>query len=335
MGVPHDQLPAWDDIQFVQPSSRDAHFSTTKPVDTTTVIGPRASKPLTLAIPLFVSDMSFGALSEEAKISLALGADGAGTGICSGEGGMLPEEKAANGRYFYELASGRFGCLSIASLTSRPFILSLVKEQRPNRRSLTGSEVQGKIAEVRNLDPGTDAVSPATFPDLITADDYRELAAEVREVSGGVPIGAKLSAQHIEADIDAALSIGVDYIIVDGRGGGTGAAPRIFRDNISVPTIPALARARRHLDSSGASDGHAHRHWWVADSSRLREGIGSRCRCNCSREQCDASDWLPRHAGLQHKQLSSRHRNSTGRSSVTTCHQRSCRSLDSLLCVFG
>lgn len=73
------------------------------------IVGPRARKPLRLEIPLFVSDMSFGALSEEAKIALAQGAEGAGTGICSGEGGMLPQEHAANSRYFYELASARFG----------------------------------------------------------------------------------------------------------------------------------------------------------------------------------------------------------------------------------
>ena len=101
---------------------------------------------------------------------------------------------------------------------------------------------------------GTDAISPPTFTDLVTDDDFRSLAEEVRAASGGIPIGAKLSAQHIEADIDAALRIGVDYVILDGRGGGTGAAPLVFRDNISVPTIPALARARRHLDASGADD---------------------------------------------------------------------------------
>ncbi len=70
----------------------------------------------------------------------------------------------------------------------------------------------------------------------------------MREVAGGIPIGFKLSAQHIERDIDFALEASADYIILDGRGGGTGAAPTLFRDNISVPTIPALARARRHLD---------------------------------------------------------------------------------------
>ena len=88
--------------------------------------------------------------------------------------------------------------------------------------------------------------------ELTTSEDYRYIADQVREVSGGIPIGFKLSAQHIEDDIDFALSIGVDYIILDGRGGGTGAAPEIFKNNISVPTIPALARARKHLDKSGA-----------------------------------------------------------------------------------
>ena len=112
----------------------------------------------------------------------------------------------------------------------------------------------GKIAEVRGLEPGHPAISPPTFPDLVTADDFRGVAAEVRDVTGGIPIGFKLSAQHIEADIDFALDVGCDYIILDGRGGATGAAPEIFKQNISVPTMAALPRARRHLDTCGAGD---------------------------------------------------------------------------------
>jgi glutamate synthase domain-containing protein 2 len=117
---------------------------------------------------------------------------------------------------------------------------------------LPGKKVKGKIAEVRGLEEGKSAVSPARFPDWTTPADFRFFAGEVRDATGGVPIGFKLSAQHIEQDIDAALDVGVDYVILDGRGGATGAAPLIFRDNISVPTIPALARARRHLDAAGA-----------------------------------------------------------------------------------
>jgi len=105
---------------------------------------------------------------------------------------------------------------------------------------------------VRGLPEGQSAISPARFPDWTDLSQIREFATEVRENTGGIPIGYKLSAQHIEKDIDAALEVGVDYIILDGRGGGTGAAPLIFRDNISVPTIPALARARRHLDNCDA-----------------------------------------------------------------------------------
>ena len=107
---------------------------------------------------------------------------------------------------------------------------------------------------MRGLPEHTDAVSPATFADLDSAADFREFADHVRDLSGGIPIGFKLSANHIEADIDFALEATADYIILDGRGGGTGAAPLIFRDNISVPTIPALARARHHLDRAGCQD---------------------------------------------------------------------------------
>ena len=90
--------------------------------------------------------------------------------------------------------------------------------------------------------------------DLVTPDDYLRFSDRVREITGGIPIGFKMSANHIELDIDFALAAGADYIILDGRGGGTGAAPRLFRDHISVPTIPALARARHHLDERGRQD---------------------------------------------------------------------------------
>ncbi len=107
------------------------------------------------------------------------------------------------------------------------------------------------IASVRGIPVGTAAISPATFPDLDTASDFAEVAEEVRSITGGIPIGFKMSAQHIEADLDFAIEVGAEYIILDGRGGGTGSAPTIFRDNISVPTLPALARARRHLERCG------------------------------------------------------------------------------------
>jgi len=255
MGVPRQELPIWEDIQFVTAQLHRLPQLDDVPVGHDLVIGPGAKKPLKLDIPLFVSDMSFGALSEEAKVALAKGEELAGTGICSGEGGMLPEEQAANSRYFYELASARFGFSMDKLREVQAFHFKGGQGAKTGTGGhLPGCKVKGKIAEVRGLKEGTAAVSPARFPDWDSLEVYREFATEVREETDGIPVGVKLSAQYIEKDMDAAFEIGVDYIILDGRGGGTGAAPVIFRDNISVPTIPALARARRHLDRSDQPD---------------------------------------------------------------------------------
>jgi glutamate synthase domain-containing protein 2/nitrite reductase/ring-hydroxylating ferredoxin subunit len=249
MGVPLTELPRWSDLQILTAQLARRPFLDDVDVGTDLVIGPKAQKPLRLEIPLFVSDMSFGALSMEAKVALAIGAEMAGTGIASGEGGMLPEEHEANSRYFYELGSGRFGWhLDLVKGVQAFHFKGGQGAKTGTGGHLPGEKVVGRIADVRGLEPGQPAVSPATFKDLITVGDFRHLADQVREVSGGIPIGFKLSAQHLELDIDFALDVGVDYIILDGRGGGTGAAPVIFKDNISVPTIAALARARRHLD---------------------------------------------------------------------------------------
>jgi methylamine---glutamate N-methyltransferase subunit C len=254
MGVPRNELPRWEDLQFVTAQLARVPQLDDVAVGTELVIGPGAKKPLRLAIPIFVSDMSFGALSEEAKVALAKGAELAGTGICSGEGGMLPDEQAACSRYFYELASARFG-FSMDKL-SRVQAFHFKGGQGAKTGTgghLPGAKVMGKIAEVRGLPEGQPAVSPSRFPDWDDEDGFRHFADTVREATGGIPIGFKLSAQHVEDDLDAALRVGVDYVILDGRGGGTGAAPLLFRDNISVPTMPALARARRHLDRRGES----------------------------------------------------------------------------------
>ena len=109
MGVPRPTLPQWDDIQILPAQLATKPLAENVEVNTELVIGPNAKKPLRLKIPIFVTDMSFGALSPEAKTALAKGAEMAGTGIASGEGGMLPEENAANSRYFFELGSAKFG----------------------------------------------------------------------------------------------------------------------------------------------------------------------------------------------------------------------------------
>lgn len=254
MGVPRHELPHWDELQIMVAQMARKPLMEDVSVGTELIIGPEANKPLKLDIPLFVSDMSFGSLSEEAKIALAKGAELAGTGICSGEGGMLPEEQAANTRYFYELASAKFGYKEELLNKVQAFHFKGGQGAKTGTGGhLPGSKNTAKISQVRGIPEGQPAISPPTFKDLSSVSDFKRFADRVREITGGIPIGFKLSANHIEKDIQFALDASADYIILDGRGGGTGAAPEMFRNHISVPTIPALARARRYLDEQGAT----------------------------------------------------------------------------------
>ncbi len=255
MGVDRNTLPKWENIQFLPAQLSRKPLLDDEEVDTSVVIGPNAKKPLHLEIPLFVSDMSFGALSREAKISLSKGAEMAGTGICSGEGGMLEDEQEANSRYFYELASAQFGFGWEKIKKVQAFHFKGGQGAKTGTGGhLPGIKVKGEIAKVRGLKEGEPAISPSTFKDLNNTEDFKLFANKVREISGGIPVGFKIAASRIEDDIQFAIDASADYIILDGRGGGTGAAPVVLRDNINVPTIPALARARKYLDKTGRSD---------------------------------------------------------------------------------
>ena len=223
MGVPRHTLPHWDDLQIMTAQMATQPLFEDHEVATGLIIGPEAKKPLLLNIPLFVSDMSFGALSQEAKISLATG---------SAKFGYKEELLSRVQAFHFKGGQGA---------------------KTGTGGDLPGSKNVGKISQVRNIPEGESAISPPTFKDLHTPQDFKRFADRVREISGGIPIGFKLSANHIEKDIQFALDASADYIILDGRGGATGAAPAMFRDHISVPTIPALARARRYLDEQGAS----------------------------------------------------------------------------------
>jgi len=167
---------------------------------------------------------------------------------------MLPEEQEANSRYFYEYASAGFGYKEELLTKVQAFHFKGGQGAKTGTGGhLPGNKNKGKISQVREIPEGLPAISPPTFKNLSSASEFRDFADRVREVTGGIPIGFKLSANHIEEDIQFALDASADYIILDGRGGGTGAAPEMFRDHISVPTIPALARARAYLDKQGAS----------------------------------------------------------------------------------
>jgi glutamate synthase domain-containing protein 2 len=100
---------------------------------------------------------------------------------------------------------------------------------------------------------GTDIISPSHFPDIVTRDDLLRTVEWLREASRGRPVGIKVAAGHIEADLEVALHARPDFVTVDGRAGATGAAPKFIKMAASVPTLFALWRARKYLDEHDAS----------------------------------------------------------------------------------
>ncbi|MFQ5578065.1 MAG: glutamate synthase-related protein [Anaerolineae bacterium] len=245
-------VPGFDDIYFLPGQLADPPLLDDEPVDTTVVIGPRAGKPITLSAPIYVSHMSFGALSKEAKIALAKGAAAFGTMNCSGEGGMLPRERAAAKYYVFEMASGYFGWTEETIKQADAIEIKMGQSAKTGLGGvLPGAKVTPEIAAARGLQPGQDAISPSRFPDISTPRQMRQRIDRIRALKPDIPVGIKFAAAKLEADLAAACDLGVDFITIDGRPGGTGAAPKHVKDHIGVPTVYALPRARQWLDDHG------------------------------------------------------------------------------------
>lgn len=244
-----------EDVVFLPAQLARLPLLDEEPVDTTVRLGSRAARPLELDIPLVVSHMSFGALSREAKVALAAGAAAAGTAICSGEGGMHPDERAAASRYVLEMASGYFGWTEEAIGRADAVEIKCGQGAKPGLGGLLpGSKVTEEIAAVRGIPAGTTSHSPSRFRDLDSIDALAERLRWIRSVNPGIPIGIKVAAGRVEADVAAAVDAGADYLIVDGLGGGTGAAPVHVKDHVGIPSWVALHRARAWLDDHGHGD---------------------------------------------------------------------------------
>lgn len=244
---------SWDDILIRGAQLARQPLNADEPVSLQTVIGPRARCPMELALPVYVTHMSFGALSKEAQTALARGTAEVGTAIGSGEGGILPDALAAAHRYIFEYVPNRYSVTEEYLQRVDAVEIKIGQSAKPGLGGhLPGAKVTPEIAAVRGKPVGQDIHSPARFADLRTPADLRALVAWLREASGGKPVGVKLAAGHVEADLAFALVAEPDFVTIDGRAGGTGAAPKFVKMATSVPTIYALHRARRALDAHGA-----------------------------------------------------------------------------------
>ncbi len=220
-------------------------------VSTATVIGPNARKPLVLDVPYFVSHMSFGALSKEAKIALAIGATRAGTATGSGEGGMLPEEREQATKYIYEIGTALYGRDDEAMKKAEAVEIKFGQAAKPGMGGhLPGSKVTAEIAKIRGIAEGEDFISPNFQPDVKNPEDLKGLVDSIRGKTGGRPVGIKFTAGHIEEDLKFVLFAEPDFITVDCRGGATGAAPNFIRDHICLPAIYTIRRVRKYLDQT-------------------------------------------------------------------------------------
>ena len=246
-------MPSWDDILILGAQLNPPPLMEHDEVDTTTVIGKHAKKPMVLQNPVYVSHMSFGALSKETKVALAKGSAMAGSAMCSGEGGILPEEMAAADKYIFEYVPNRYSVTPENLQNADAIEIKIGQGTKPGMGGhLPGEKVTPEISKIRNKPMGQDVISPSKFEDVNSKEDLKKMVEWLRAASDGRPIGIKIAAGRIEKDLEYCVFAEPDFITIDGRGGATGASPRLVRDATSVPTIYALHRARKYLDQVGA-----------------------------------------------------------------------------------
>jgi len=246
---------SWDDILIRGAQLARLPLNRDETIDTKTVIGPGAKRPLVIGTPIIVSHMAFGALSREAQLALALGSGATGTAMSSGEGGILPEALGMAHKYIFEYVPNRYSVTPENLERVDAIEIKFGQSAKPGMGGhLPGGKVTAEIAAVRGFREGADIVSPSRFPDIATRGDLKRKIDELRRLSKGRPIGIKFAAGHVEADLEFALSAGPDFITIDGRAGATGAAVKLIKDATSVPTIYALDRARRYLEGRGIRD---------------------------------------------------------------------------------
>jgi len=246
---------SWDDILIKGAQLAKIPLNHEDPVTTKTIIGPNANKPLIIETPIYISHMSFGALSKEAKLSLAKGSAAVKTAMCSGEGGILPESMESAYKYIFEYVPNKYSATDENLLKADAIEIKIGQSAKPGMGGhLPGDKVTEEIASVRGFEKGVDIISPSHFSDIQSKEDLKKTVEMLRDRSGGKPIGLKIAAGNIESDLDVVLFAKPDFVTIDGRAGATAAAPKFVKASTSVPTLFALYRARKYLDENKAKD---------------------------------------------------------------------------------
>jgi glutamate synthase domain-containing protein 2 len=244
---------SWDELLIKGAQLARIPLNEEEAVNTRTVIGPQAAQPLVIESPVFVTHMSFGALSREMQVAIARGTAAVKTAMGSGEGGILDEALDNAYRYIFEYVPNRYSVTDAYLQRVDAVEIKIGQSAKPGMGGyLPGEKVTRAIAAIRGFAEGMPIASPAHFPDIRNRDELKAKVEWLRAKTGGKPIGIKIAAGNVEADLQVALYAGPDFITIDGRPGATGSAPKLIKASTSVPTIFALYRARRFLDRAGA-----------------------------------------------------------------------------------
>jgi glutamate synthase domain-containing protein 2 len=289
---------SWDDILIKGAQLAKIPLNHEDQVNTQTIIGPNAQNPLIIESPVYVSHMSFGALSKEAKISLAKGSAAIKTAMCSGEGGILPDSIGNAYKYIFEYVPNKYSVTDENLKKADAIEIKIGQSAKPGMGGhLPGDKVTEEIAKIRGFEKGVDILSPAHFIDILTKDDLKRTVNMLRETSGGRPIGIKFAAGNIESDLEVALYSEPDFITIDGRAGATGAAPKFVKGATSVPTIFALHRKK---DRRGFSDNHR----WLSNLGGFCQSTGTGRRCGSHSNHCYDGNRMSAISYLRYRKMS-------------------------------
>jgi len=245
---------SFDDLVFVpaQLSKRPVDYYREK-ISAKTIIGKNSRKPIELETPIVFGAISFGAISKEAKIALAKASSLAGTIENTGEGGMLPEEREFSKFLIIQYSTARFGITEEILKKADAIEIKIGQGAKGGFGGyLPGEKVTEEIAKIRNVEAGKDIHSPAYHLDIKNIEDLRKKVDWLRNLTGGAPIIIKLAAGDVENDVKLAVQANPDIIAIDGMEGGTGAAPEVILNEVGLPTMAAVVKARETLDKLGA-----------------------------------------------------------------------------------
>lgn len=242
-----------NDLHFIPAQVYTMPLNQEEYVNTKIIIGPNAAKPLKLNSPILISGMSFGAVSKKVKLVISQAAKKLGIGFNSGEGGILEADYLAKEFLIGQYATGRFGINDQALKSVAAIEIRFGQGAYPGKGSfLPAKKMTAEVAKIRGLKPGDPAYSPAHHPDMHTPKDIAKKISWLKHLTGGVPVGAKIGCGNIEQDIKMLVDAGIDFLSIDGFGGGTGATETYARENVGIPLYAALPRAVKTLSELNA-----------------------------------------------------------------------------------